>query len=162
MSQKDYYNRAGMWMFAVSMVISLGFFAYILMINPGPLDTGVFDVKVVFTKAEADERTTSWKQLTPENIAYGESLYNLNCVQCHSSSGSDLVKANFQQGNVKYGMKPLQVYAVVRKGFNGEHRFDYLPEKEKWAMISYLRSLQPNAPDDDQADWNDFLKKGLY
>lgn len=162
MSQKDFFNRGGMLFFAVSMVVTLGFFAYVMVINPGPLDTGVFEVPIQFSKAQTDERTTTWKQITPETTAYGEKLYEVNCAQCHSTTGQDAVKVRFQQGQTKYGSKPLQVYSVVRKGFNQEHRFDYLPEREKWAMITYLRSLQSNAPDDESSDWKKFLQEGLY
>lgn len=162
MSQKDYYNRGGMWLFAVGFIVTLAFFAYVMMINPGPIDTGVFNVPVIFSKAQSDERVTGWKQLTPENITLGQQLYNVNCSSCHSQGGADEVKARFAAGQTKFGSAPLQVYSVIRKGFKGEHRFDFLPEETKWAMTTFLRSQQAGAPEDSAADWKKFLKDGLY
>lgn len=162
MSQKDHFNRGGMLLFGISFVFTIAFFVYVMVINPGPLDTGVFDVPVRFSKAQADERTSEWKNITPERISLGEQLYMVNCQSCHAQAGTDQVLARFSSGQPKLGATPLQVYASIRKGFDGQHRMDYFPEESKWAMIAYLRSRSQNPPEDSTSDWKRFLSEGLY
>jgi mono/diheme cytochrome c family protein len=119
-------------------------------------------VPVRFSKAQADERASDWKNISPERISLGEQLYIVNCQSCHAQGGTDQVLARFSKGQTKLGATPLQVYSSIRKGFDGQHRLDYFPEETKWAMIAYLRSRSPNPPDDSSSDWKRFLKEGLY
>ncbi len=161
-NSKDSFGTFGMLLFAVSFIGVSIFFVYVVVINPGGVDTGVFDVPIQFSKAQADERTTSWKETSAENVTYGEHLYKVNCTVCHVQANKDMVQERLLNGSLKFGNTPLALYRTVRKGFDGQHRFDYIPEKEKWALVAYMRSKMPNAPDDSASAWRTFLKEGMY
>lgn len=156
------YNKLGMFVFCFAFVLTIIFFIYVGVINPGPIDTGVFQVPLQFSSAEAQERTTSWKALTPENIAYGATLYQVNCTSCHAQSGADVALQRASSGGLKYGSAPLEMYRFVRNGVESHPRFDYIPEREKWAMIGFIRSKAPNPAEDSDGAWKAFLKEGLY
>lgn len=158
----DTYGRSSMVMFVLSFIGVLIFFGYVIVINPGGIDTGLYEVPLQFSKAQADAEVNSWKELSADNLAYGAQLYKVNCTFCHTKDGKDMIIQRVESGDLKYGKTPLEIYRVVRKGFDGGHRFDFIPEKEKWAMISFMRSKMQNPPDDSASAWNAFLKKGMY
>lgn len=162
MLSKDTFNKGGMVLFVLSMIVTLGFFCYVLVINPGPIDTGLFTVPVKFSKGESDQRATSWKEMTEENVKYGHQLYSVNCASCHSQNNQDVVKELYISGQPKRGRKPLEIYSAIRNGWDGQHHFDYVPEREKWAIIAFLRSQMKDAPDDSKSEWNNYLQKGRY
>lgn len=153
-----------MILFAVGFVVSLLFFGYVVFENPGPIDKGVFEVPVRFSKANADERAKQWKELSAENISYGEQLYKVNCTFCHAQGGAqDLLLDRAQSGQIKYGAKPLELYNSIRNGFGmGSHKLEHIPERERWALIAFVRSKMQNAPDDSSSEWKKFLKEGRY
>lgn len=158
----DSYGKFSMLLFVFSFILTIVFFIYIIIINPGPIDTGVFEVPVQFSKAQADERTTEWKALTPENIAAGEQFYKINCNMCHGQTGTDIVLERAVSGTLKYGQTPLEVYRSISKGFEGQHRLDYIPEHDKWLLVDYIRSKMTHPPEDSNRQWSQFLEEGMY
>lgn len=161
-NSNDSYGKFGMLLFALSFIVTIIFFIYIVVINPGGVDSGVFTVPVMFSKAQADARTLSWKELSAENTAYGEQLYKVNCNFCHSQSGKDVILERLTSGNLKFGKTPLGLYRTIRKGFEGQHRFDFIPEQGKWMLVDFLRSKMTNPPDDSSGEMKNFLKEGMY
>lgn len=158
-SNKDTFGVFGMLLVVGSFVATVGFFLFVVLINPGPLDTGLFNVPVKFSKAQADARATEWKQPTPENLAYGEQLFKVNCAYCHSQSGATPDFSKLGKGKV--GGKPLEIYKALKKGFEGHPRYDHIGDREKFALISYVRSFNKTLPDDSSSEWTRFMKEGI-
>ena len=102
-NNSDSFGKFGMLLFVSSFIGVSLFFIYVMIVNPGGIDTGVFEVPVQFAKAQADERTTNWKDMSAENLAHGGQFYKVNCAFCHTQSGKDVVLDHIAAGNLKFG-----------------------------------------------------------
>ena len=98
---------------------------------------------------------------TDSLVEEGRELFTLNCASCHGASGAgDGPKSvglnppprNFRQEKLKFGASPLQIYQTVSNGSPGTSMasFSFLTEKQRFAVVHFIRTLVPNPPDDPQ------------
>ncbi|CAN5608677.1 hypothetical protein BH10BAC5_BH10BAC5_22290 [soil metagenome] len=97
---------------------------------------------------------------TPEMIAKGKTLFATNCSGCHGAEGmGDGVAGatlnpkprNFHELNGwKNGPKITGMYKTLQEGIAGTAMasFSMIPPEDRFALISYIRTLTPNYPKD--------------
>jgi cytochrome c5 len=97
-------------------------------------------------------------------ILMGKELYNTSCASCHGNGGKgDGVAGaalnpkprNFlSKEGWKNGMKISQMYKTIVEGIagSGMTSYEYLPNKDKFALIHYIRSLRNDFPVDTKEE----------
>lgn len=83
----------------------------------------------------------------PDAVQAGENLFRNNCAKCHGANAegkgsrpslkSDRLK-NATDGDIAWIIKNGQMY-------KGMPSWGGLPEQERWQIVAYLRSLNPQA-----------------
>lgn len=174
--QNDSYNRGGYIAFLFSMVFSLGFFIYIVLIHPGvdlkevqPTSNVEQTVAVVPAK-KIDINTVDkpWED-NVDVAAYGAGAYANTCAVCHGPKGLGDGPAgmslnpkprNFKEGKWKQGGDSISLFNTVAKGIPGSSMaaFGHLPVKDRWAIIVFIRSITSNKVADDPAKLDAFAK----
>jgi mono/diheme cytochrome c family protein len=74
----------------------------------------------------------------------GAKLYARECAACHGRNGEGIGRAPTLQG-VAAGAEPGALFWILRNGsmWRGMPSFAHLPEAQRWEIISFLRSMQP-------------------
>ncbi|MEK7314709.1 MAG: c-type cytochrome [Candidatus Eisenbacteria bacterium] len=116
------------------------------------------------TVAAASADLGSLMTETPELVSQGKSLFAVNCVTCHGVEGAgdgaaaqalNPAPRNFttDQG-WKYGSGVARIARTLTEGSPGTAMAAYqaIPMPERIALAHYVRSLNPNADTDKQAD----------
>jgi caa(3)-type oxidase subunit IV len=110
-----------------------------------------------------------WIQ-TPQLLAKGHQLFEVNCVTCHGPTGHGDGPAsgaltpkprNFTQDvGWKNGRKVTDVFKTLKEGVPGSAMasFATLPSDDRWALAHYVLSLGPKPPAATDAD---FAKIGV-
>lgn len=100
---------------------------------------------------------------TPAQIEKGKGLFQQNCVACHGANGQGDGPAaaaltpkprNFHvTEGWKVGRAPAQVFKVLTNGIPGSAMasFATLSVEERWALVHYVDSLGPAAPENTPA-----------
>lgn len=95
-----------------------------------------------------------------ELIARGGELYKANCAACHGDEGrGDGASAALMNPKPRNFHSPLgwtngakvsQIYKTLQEGIvrNGMASFSYLPPGDRFAIIHYVRSFNPDPPTD--------------
>ena len=108
---------------------------------------------------------------TPDLIAHGKELFQVQCVACHGPEGKgDGVAAaalnphprNFTQAaGWKNGRKETMVFKTLKEGLPGSAMasFSTLPSDDRWALAAYVLSLGPQPVEKDTPA--DFAKIGV-
>ena len=103
-------------------------------------------------------------QVTAELLTLGRSRFGIFCAACHGPGGygGSVVAANMTERRPPSLRTPAMaalpdalVYTVIRDGFGRMPPYAaQLDERERWAVIAYLRRLQrtPTAAPDERAD----------
>ena len=103
-------------------------------------------------------------QPTAELLTLGRSRFRIFCAACHGRGGygGSVVAANMTERRPPSLRTPAMaalpdalVYTVIRDGFGRMPSYAaQLDERERWAVIAYLRQLQrtPTAAPDERAD----------
>ena len=123
------------------------------------------DSKVAPDKAPAgmlrweDAKARSWVWPSPARVAKGKKLYHQRCAICHGNSGKGDGQAapfqinhprNFIAGVFKYQStspddppSDMDLFRSITAGFpaHGMPSYRYLSEKERWALVHYVKSL---------------------
>ncbi|SDR69300.1 high-affinity iron transporter [Gillisia sp. Hel1_33_143] len=95
-------------------------------------------------------------EVAPQNwpgISNGQSLYLLNCVQCHGLKGAGNgslaiglkpAPANFLNDSLMSDLSPFEAYNTVKLGVEGTamRAFTELSDKEAWDLAFYVKSLR--------------------
>lgn len=176
--QNDSYNTGGFYAFLFSMVFSLGFFFYIVMVHPG------VDLKEVTPATGGPEQTLAgggaakavdvskidkpWVE-NPDMAAHGAKIYANVCAVCHGPKGAgdgpagmSLVPKprNLIEGGWKQGGDSIALFVTLQKGIPGSSMapFGHLPVKDRWGLVQYIRSITKDKPQDDAAKLEAFAK----
>lgn len=116
---------------------------------------------------EAAKFTKPWES-SPEIIAYGKGLFDIQCVSCHGASGKgDGVAAaalnpkprNFtSDAEWKNGRKVTEIFGTLSKGLNAMPSFGSLPAVDRWALVHYVLHFGSQPPASGSGD---FAKIGV-
>jgi mono/diheme cytochrome c family protein len=89
--------------------------------------------------------------LTKETLLRGQTKFNIYCAPCHDRTGSGRgvvpAKATWVPGNMHddriVGLVDGEIYHVISDGRRSMpgYRFQ-IPEKDRWAIVAYVRALQ--------------------
>lgn len=98
----------------------------------------------------------------PELIDKGKELFQANCASCHGDNGMgdgvagkslDPAPRNFHssEGWVN-GRKISDMYKTIEEGIDGSGMvaYDYLPVRDRFAMIHYIRTFADDYPEDTE------------
>ena len=122
-----------------------------------PENTRALNKKYYLYKGDVDKairelKNPFSKQMTPEIILIGKRSYQKACIYCHG-----------EKGDGESSMKPVmlvpppslltekvrrysdaQIYHIIHEGqgLMGSYRLQVKTEKERWALVNYIRNLQ--------------------
>jgi len=100
---------------------------------------------------------------TPELLAKGKTVFQINCASCHGSTGHGDGPAsvalnpkprNFTEGYWRYGGGLARVVRTISEGSPGTAMasFSILPLEDRIAAAHYVRSLSPKPEEDKPED----------
>ena len=92
---------------------------------------------------------------TPEAIAAGKALYDLQCVNCHGDTGKGDGKlaptvtgpapSDFTDGKWKHGSTDGEIFTVIKDGVKGTGMRSFATrlktETDIWNVVLYLKTL---------------------
>jgi mono/diheme cytochrome c family protein len=175
-NDQDNYNRGGLIVFIISMVVSFGVLIYVSFFSGG------VDLKEVPESVIAADATQSQAASAPveqkkidvskikdpwipseDLVAYGQQIFKTNCVMCHGAEGKgDGVAGaslnpkprNFVEGKWKLGGTRLGLFQVLQEGLKGSsmQSYKHLPSVDRWALVHYIRSITQNKVADNDAE----------
>ncbi len=152
-------NWQGYITFAVCFAAAIVFFKVVVFLQPGPVDIKTTESMGV-TSEQNIARKEEWYKSTAQAIQRGSEIYTLNCAYCHSESGAN-VSERVKSGQLKYGGKQMDLFKTITKGMGGQHRFEYLLENDRWALVHYLRSLNSELPSSSNSEFRKYTKEGI-
>lgn len=160
-TKNPHVNWTGMKAFIGCMAFSTVFFIYVLAFQPGPVDQQVVP-EIGLTKTQYIERKEIWIKSTPESIQRGEKSYKLNLAFFYQEGGKDTFLEMFKSGELPNKGTELEVFRMISKGNEdqGIMKVDHIREDERWDIVHYLRSLNPNLPATSNSEWKQFFKEG--
>ncbi len=86
-------------------------------------------------------------------VAAGRKLYVDHCAECHGTAAEGGVKAPSLRALEVQDAAPGTLFWIVSNGVirRGMPAWSKLPEPERWQIVSYLKSLPPDARGQDNA-----------
>ena len=84
----------------------------------------------------------------PEAIAAGGHLYQNNCAQCHGADGNGRASRPAVRSPRVTAATDGELFWLLKNGqpFRGMPARVTLPEPQRWQIVAYLRSIQPQQP----------------
>jgi mono/diheme cytochrome c family protein len=81
----------------------------------------------------------------PEAIAAGLNLFQNNCAQCHGADGNGRGRRPPVHSARIAGATDGDLFWLLKNGqpFRGMPSWARLPEGQRWQIVAYLRSIQP-------------------
>ena len=81
----------------------------------------------------------------PDAIAAGSHLFQNNCAQCHGADGNGRGSKPAVHSARMAGATDGDLYWLLKNGepFRGMPSWAKLPEGQRWQIVAYLRSIQP-------------------
>ena len=102
------------------------------------------DVNTNFHDAPAStQKTKNPYEGQAAAVKTGEQLYARNCLSCHGKVGKGTGNVPALAGDKLASVKPGEVFWFITKGDkdNGMPSWAALPEKQRWQLVSYVKSL---------------------
>lgn len=112
----------------------------------------------IFKQIEGKAKFSKPWNPTPELVAYGQQLYQAQCVSCHGAEGRGNGPAagalnppprNFHEaGGWTNARTPIGVYKTLTEGIQGTSMASYsnLPSEDRWALAYYVLDMGPDYP----------------
>ncbi len=162
MNKNPHVNWMGMITFAACIGVSVAFFIFTLIFQPGPVDANQGVPPVGLTREQYVERKEAWIKSSPEAIARGEASYKVNLAFYYADKGADSLLEMFKAGKLPNKGTELEVFRLLSQGNKdlGIMKIDHIREDERWDIVHYLRSLNTNLPSTSRSDWKKFFKEG--
>lgn len=178
---QDNYNRGGFIAFIGSVVFSLGFMAYVSLMNKG-IDLKEIQENQALQQTQAaggaaggepadvdvSKVPNPWVA-TKDLEAHGRKVFVTNCAMCHGQDGKGDGPAgaslnpkprNFVEGKWKQGGSSADLYKTLVTGIPGSSMvsFKSLPKVDRWSLVAYIRSITQNKVADDPAKLEAYAK----
>jgi glucose/arabinose dehydrogenase len=118
------------------------FFAVGVVLSTAALFAADVDTKFHDAPASAQKMKNPFEgQATA--VKAGETLYARNCLSCHGKLGKGTGNVPALAGDKLAAVKPGEVFWFITKGDkdNGMPSWAALPEKQRWQLVSYVKSL---------------------
>ncbi len=177
--QNDSYNRGGYIAFLFSMVFSLGFFVYIVVIHPGINLREVSKTQPDQAQAAGPAKAAKVVDVAAndkpwvenEDMAiHGAKVFANVCAVCHGAKGLGDGPAglslnpkprNLVEGKWKQGGDSISLFKTLQVGIKGGSMasFAHLPAKDRWGLVQFVRSITENKVPDDAAKLEAFAKE---
>ena len=117
---------------------------------PGSVPIGSSEVPLL--NSEADSLLQNPQPLSPASVQRGKRSYDAFCAACHGDDGAGDGPVTKRSVFKPPPLGPLlprrtdsSLYDTIRNGGPIMPPHDYrIPAAERWDLINYLRSLQPN------------------
>ena len=99
---------------------------------------------------DADRARINPMASQPDAVAAGAKLYRNNCAQCHGPEGSGRGNRPSLRSPRVIASTDGELAWLLRNGNprKGMPSWANLPEPQRWQIIAYLRTLQPEASDE--------------
>jgi mono/diheme cytochrome c family protein len=101
------------------------------------------------TKAPAKARGRKNPQEgNPESELVGKKLFAQHCAECHGAAAEGGKKAPSLRGDEVQQATPGALFWLLTNGVvrRGMPVWSKLPEPQRWAIVTYVKSLKPLAP----------------
>lgn len=158
--KNPYFNLVGYIAIIGGFSVFVGLFYLFVFVVNKPIDAHARIAAPGLTAEENAVRKKVWYESTQEAIHRGAQVYSLSCTHCHGETQNNILE-RVKSGQLVYGGKPFDLFRTITKGMEGQHRFDYLLENDRWALVHYLRSLNPQLPQSQPAEFRKYLKEGI-
>jgi len=147
------------WLVIMGLSSAVVLLAFLQMYKRG-VHTGEIAPKVEKAATSSEIDLAILKTSTPELVAKGQQLFQINCASCHGPEGKgDGSRAaelnprprNYYNEEFKFGALPEQIFNTVSGGSPGTSMpgFALLPAGDRWALVHFVRSQIPNPPQPD-------------
>ena len=86
----------------------------------------------------------------PQAVTAGRKLYAQHCVECHGAAGEGGRKAPGLRADEVRNATPGTLFWILSNGVvrQGMPVWSKLPEPERWQIVSFLKTLPPDAEKD--------------
>ena len=171
-NSKAFYNKIGFYLFIASIAFSSLWAGYFLIMN-NHIDLG--EQAIQTAEGEKQELSTPEKEerlwISSEDlIAHGSKVYQAQCAVCHGAEGlgdgtPGLIPParNLVEGDWKQGGSSKALFLTLQQGIEGSSMvsFKHLPQRDRWALVHYIRSLTKNKVADNEEELEAFAKQNL-
>jgi len=155
-------NRAFIMSSFAALVLLLAITAADLWTRPQPQPVKVVSAAVALSEEEFQRALAS---STPEQVAHGKEVYDVNCAVCHGAGGNgdgiggaalNPKPRNFHAapGDWKNGPSAKSIYVTLVYGIPGSGMASYkaLPATDRIALVHYVRSMGGHTDPTAKAD----------
>jgi caa(3)-type oxidase subunit IV len=150
----------------VTFAAAFAFLAIFILLTSSDLFFRHHPEPVRATEGSAQEGETDQMKLikpTPELVAKGKAIFDVQCVTCHGTQGlGDGIGAaglnpkprNFHSGYWRYGGAPTRIFHTLTNGSPGTGMAAYnnLSIETRYALAHYVRTFATNPPPETEAD----------
>lgn len=154
-------NRAFILSAFVALAILIFFGASDLWTRDKPIPVKVVSASGPMSKEDFAKLEIS----TPELVAKGKEVYNVNCTVCHGAEGKgdgiggaalNPKPRNFHgpASDWKNGSSGKSIYVTLANGIAGSGMASYkaLAPEDRWALVHYVQTLTTDAQKEGKAD----------
>jgi mono/diheme cytochrome c family protein len=96
---------------------------------------------------QADRERVNPFAAKPDAIAAGENLYRNNCARCHGANAEGKGSRPSLKSERLAAATDGEIAWIIKNGqmYKGMPSWGGLPEQQRWQIVTYLRSLNPQA-----------------